>query len=99
MSDVAYFILVLVIASIIIFGVAYWMDKYRKKGDTKVQAPLGPVSLLILWVSRGILIITILALIGSFLLNEIIYAKLAWNFLLGYIILGFMFQSLRRKGI
>lgn len=94
-----YFIPVLVVAAIVIFGVAYRMDQYSKKVSAKVQLPLGPISQLLLWISRGILVITILALIGSFALNEIVYAKLAWSFLLAYIISGFAFQISRRKGI
>lgn len=99
MGDAMYFITVLGIAVIVIFGVAYLMDKRSKEASSKVQLPLGPVSRLLLWFSRGILAITILALAGSFTLNKIIYAKLAWNFLLAYIIFGFVFQIARRKGI
>jgi hypothetical protein len=99
MSDMAYFILVLIGATIIIFGAAYLMDKGRKKVNTKTPLQLGSVSRLLLWMSRGILVITVLALVGSFLVNEIFYAKLAGSFLLAYIISGFVFQISRRKGI
>ena len=99
MSDVMYFITVLAIAAISIFGVAYLMDRRRREATSKVQLPLGRISQLLLWVSRGILFITILALVGSFTLNEIVYAKLAWNLLLAYIVSGFAFQITRRKGI
>ena len=99
MSDVMYFITVLAIAAISIFGVAYLMDRRRKQTTSKVQPPLGRISQLLLWASRGILVITILALVGSFTLNEIFYARLAWNFLLAYIVSGFAFQITRRKGI
>jgi predicted metal-binding membrane protein len=75
------------------------MDKRRKGSSSKVQLPLGPVGRLLLWISRGILAITILALVGAFTLNEIVYARLAWNFLFVYIISGFVFQITRRKGI
>ena len=99
MSDVIYFITVLAIAAISIFGVAYFMDKRRRETTSEVQPPLGRISQILLWVSRGILVITILALVGSFTLNEIVYAKLAWNFLLAYIFSGFAFQITRRRGI
>ena len=97
MSDSTYFILVLAVAAIVIFGAASWMDKSRKKANAKVQLPLGPVSQILLWISRGILVITILALIGSFLLNEIVYARLAGSLLIAYIISGFVFQLLHCK--
>ena len=99
MSDVMYFIVVLAIAALSIFGVAYFMDQRRRGATSKVQLPLGRISQILLWASRGILVITILVLVGSFILNEIFYAKLAWNFLFAYIVSGFAFQIARRKGI
>jgi len=99
MSDVMYFIIVLAIAAISIFGVAYLMDRRRREATSKLQLPLGRISKLLLWASRGILLITIFALVGSFILNEIVYAKLAWNLLLAYIVSGFAFQITRGKGI
>ena len=99
MSDVMYFITVLVIAAIFIFGVAYLMDQRRRGATSKIQLPLGRISQILLWASRGILVIIILALVGSFIFIEIFYAKLAGNFLLAYIVSGFAFQIARRKGI
>ena len=94
MNDVAYFILVLVVASIVIFGVASFMDKRHKP---KVQAPLGNVSQIIQWLSRGMLALTVLAVLGSFTLNQVIYAQLAWSFLIAYILLGIAFQIARHR--
>ena len=76
MSDSTYFILVLAVAAIVIFGAASWMDKSRKKANAKVQLPLGPVSQILLWISRGILVITILALIGSYIISGFVFQLL-----------------------
>jgi hypothetical protein len=86
-------------AGILIFGVAYLMDKRQKGVASKVQVPLGPIGQLLLWVSRGILAVTILAVVGSFVLNEVVYAKLAWYFLFAYIISGFVFQIARHNRV
>ena len=99
MSDTAYFILVLAGAAILIFGAAYAMDKNRKKASPKAPAALGPVSRSLLWLSGGILGMTILALAGSFLLNDIVYARVAGGLLLAYILFGLVFQLVRRRGI
>jgi hypothetical protein len=99
MSDTAYFVLVLMGAAIIIFGAASAMDKNRKKASPKAPVALGPVSRSLLWLSRGILGVTIVALAGSFLLNEIVYARVAGGLLLAYILFGLVFQIVRRRGI
>ena len=99
MSDVMYFVTILAIAAILVFGIAYLMDKRRRETTSKMQPPLGKISKILLWASRGIFVITILALVGSFILNEIVYARLAWSLLIAYIISGFAFQITRRKGI
>jgi hypothetical protein len=86
-------------AAIVIFGVAYSMDKNRKKASPQPPVALGPISRFLLWLSRGILGMTVLALVASFLLNEIVYARVAGGLLLAYILLGLVFQVLRRKVI
>jgi len=99
MSNTAYIITVLATALLVVFGVAYLLDKRGREAIPKLQPVLGIVSRLLLWVSRGVLIVTILVLAGSFILNEIAYARFAWNSLFAYIILGIVFQITRRSGI
>ena len=99
MNDTAYIITVLVSALLVVFGVAYLLDKRGRKAIPKIQPALGVISRLLLWVSRGVLIVTILALVGSFVLNEIAYARFAWHSVLAYIVLGIVFQITRRSGI
>ena len=97
MSDTVYIITVLGIALVLVLGIAYLLDRRRKQPLPKVQAPLGTLSRSLLWISRGVLIIAIIALIFSFILSEIAYARLAWNSLFVYILLGIFFQIAKRK--
>ena len=99
MSDTAYIISVLAIALLVIFGAAYFLDRRNRKRISESQSALGIVSRSLLWVSRGVLIITILALASSFIFYEIAYARLAWYSLFAYIALGITFQITRRNGM
>ena len=99
MSDTVYIITVLGIALLVVFGTAFLLDKRRREALPKLRPVLGKVSRLLLWFSRGILIVTGIALASSFIFNEIAYARFAWYSIFAYIALGIIFQFARRKGI
>ena len=98
MSDTVYIVTVLGGALVLVLGAAYLLDKRRKEALPKLQAPVGKLSRSLLWISRSVLIIAVLALVLSFIRSEITYARLAWNSLFVYILLGIFFQIARRNG-
>jgi hypothetical protein len=100
MNDTVLFIIVIIGALVLILGTAYAMDRRRKAiSKTAHQVPPGPFSRIILWASYGVLLMTILFIIGAFALNEIFLANLAWNFIFLYIIVGIIYRIARPRGL
>lgn len=100
MNDTVLFIVVITGALVLILGTAYAMDRRRKATmQPGPKAPPGPFSRIILWISYGVLLMTILFIIGAFTLNEIIFANLAWNFIFLYIIVGLIYRIVRPRGL
>ncbi len=100
MKDTVLFIVVITFAFALILGVAYAMDQRRKpKTETETKVSPGPVSRIILWISYGILAMTILFVIGAFAFNEMIFTSLAWNFIFLYIIAGILYRIVRPRGM
>lgn len=100
MNDTMLFIVVIAGALVLILGTAYAMDRRRKViTKTKPQLPPGLFSRIILWISYGVLLMTILFIIGAFALKEMIFANLAWNFIFLYIIVGIIYRIARPRGL
>jgi hypothetical protein len=100
MNDTVLFIVVITGALVLVLGTAYAMDRRRKstmKAEVKVLP--GPVSRIILWISYGVLVITVLFIIGAFAFNQIGFANLAWNFIFLYIIAGIIYRIARPRGL
>lgn len=100
MSDTVFIILVLIIAFGIVFGIAYLLDSSRKSVNiTDSDAPPGPVSRIVLWISYGLIVMTILFVIGAFALNQVFLASLARNSIFLYIIMGIIYRVMKPRGI
>ena len=100
MNNTALFILVITGALVLILGTAYAMDLRRKSTmKMEVKVPPGPMSRVVLWISYGILIMTVLFIIGAFTFNKMIFADLAWNFIFLYIIVGIIYRIARPRGL
>ena len=100
MSDSVFTILVLIAAFGIIFGVAYMLDSRKKQtSKTNSKISLGPISRIVLWISYGLILITILFLVGAFTFNQVFFAGLAKNFIYLYIIIGIVYRIIKPRGI
>jgi len=100
MNDTMLFIVVVSSALFLILGPAYLLDRRRKSTQkTQAQVSPGPVSRIVLWISYGILAITILLIVGAFALRVMLFANLAWSFLSLYIIAGIIYRIVRPRGM
>lgn len=100
MNDTLLFIVVVSSALFLILGPAYLLDRRRKSTrKTESQVAPGPASRIVLWISYGILAITILLIVGAFALRVMLFANLAWSFLLLYIIAGIIYRIVRPRGM
>jgi len=100
MNDTLLFIVVIGSALFLILGTASLMDRRRKSTQkTESQVSPGPASRIVLWISYGILAITILLVVGAFALRVMLFANLAWSFLLLYIIAGIIYRIVRPRGM
>ena len=100
MSDIAYIILVLLIAFGVIFGVARIMDSRKiSTSKTDSKTPLGPISRIVLWLSYGIIVMAALFIIGAFTLNQMALARLAGNFVYFYIFIGIIYRIIKPRGL
>jgi len=99
MSNGAFIFLVLAVLLSMVFGASYALDR-RRKGLTKSpETPIGPTSHVILWISYGVIVMTILFIVGAFALREMLFVKLAGNFIFLYIFIGVISRIIRPRGI
>ncbi len=100
MNDLALFIVVIAAALALVFGTAYALDQRRKAAmPAESKMPPGPFSRIILWISYGVLLMIVVFIIGAFAFNKIIFANLAWNFILLYIIAGIIYRITKPRGM
>jgi len=99
MNNGAFIFLVLTVLLSIVFGASYALDR-RGKGLTKSpETPVGPISRIVLWISYGVIGMTILFIVGAFALREMFFVKLAGNFIFLYIFIGVIYRIIRPRGI
>ena len=100
MNDTLLYFVVITGALVLILGSAYLLDQRRKtKNKATSLVPVGPISSIILWVSYGILLVTILSIIGAFSFSEMAFVVIARNFLVLYIIIGIIYRIVKPRGI
>ena len=100
MSDIVFIILVLVVAIGGLVGVAYLLDKRRKKSNPigSTLPDLGPIGRILLWIARIIVGFMVLSIIGAFVFR---YLPLVWftaSCLALYILNGIIFRVVRLTG-
>ena len=99
MNNTAFILLVLVVLLGIVFGVAYLMDKRRRRFSNVQEIPAGPLSRTLLIVSYGVVAVTILWIVLAFVFREMIFVSLSWNFIFLYVVIGIFYRIIRPRGL
>lgn len=99
MSDLLLVILVLAGAFGLIIGVAYALNKHsiKTQGDSAIPKP-GPVSKVLLWITRALVIFMVLSIIGAIVFVSITWIWFTAVLLLLYIIVGILRRILLVSG-
>ncbi len=100
MSDIVTASLFFVIGMAAILAIAYLLDRRRKVSQPiePVHLPLGPTGRIFLWITRGLVAIMILAMVGALTLRSLPLAWLAAGCAVLGLVNGFILEAVRLAG-
>ena len=100
MSDRILLIIVPAVALGGLVGIAYLLDQRTKKNQPvgpKLPEP-GPLGRSLLWITRALVVIMLLSIIGAFVFKSLALAGVTAGCLALYIINGLIFRAIRLSG-
>src|SRR5690349_20257123 len=99
MSSAFLIVLVLVVGLGGLFGLAWLLDRRGRKAREVQSLPKpGPIARTLLWVARILMLMTVLSIVGAFLLQSKELVWFAGDCLVLYIVDGILYRIMRASG-